>query len=228
MTTAGAEDSKPVARLLYIEASPRHTHSFSSRLAAAFLDAYRANNPDDTIDHLHLFDHELPEFDEEAATQKMEHIERLITEGKGIEPRGKWAAVVQQIERLKSADKVLLSSPMWNYSIPYRLKQYIDIVAQPALTFYVNRKGEYKGLLKDRPIQMILSSGSAYAERFPREDDGAKTDFQRPYLEHIARFLGFSDIRVLRMQPTADASPRSVEENLREMLARAGEAGGRF
>ena len=214
-----------MATLLYIEASPRRDHSFSSRLAAAFLEAYRANNPDDTIDHLHLFDHELPEFDEEAAMQKMEHIQRLIKEGKGIEPTGKWGDVVEQIERLKSADKVLLSSPMWNYSIPYRLKQYIDIVAQPALTFYVNRQGEYKGLLKNRPIQMILSSGSAYAERFPREDDGAKTDFQKPYLEHIARFLGFSDIRVLKMQPTADASPKSIEENFQVMLAQARDAG---
>ncbi len=217
-----------MATLLYIEASPRRDHSFSSRLAAAFLEAYRANNPDDTIDHLHLFDHELPEFDEEAAMQKMEHIQRLIKEGKGIEPTGKWGDVVEQIERLKSADKVLLSSPMWNYSIPYRLKQYIDIVAQPALTFYVNRQGEYKGLLKNRPIQMILSSGSAYAERFPREDDGTKTDFQKPYLEHIARFLGFSDIRVLKMQPTADASPKSIEENFQMMLAQARDAGAVF
>ena len=217
-----------MATLLYIEASPRRDHSFSSRLAAAFLEAYRANNPDDTIDHLHLFDHELPEFDEEAAMQKMEHIQRLIKEGKGIEPTGKWGDVVEQIERLKSADKVLLSSPMWNYSIPYRLKQYIDIVAQPALTFYVNRQGEYKGLLKNRPIQMILSSGSAYAERFPREDDGTKTDFQKPYLEHIARFLGFSDIRVLKMQPTADASPKSIEKNFQMMLAQARDAGAVF
>ena len=217
-----------MATLLYIEASPRRDQSFSSRLAAAFLEAYRANNPDDTIDHLHLFDHELPEFDEEAAMQKMEHIQRLIKEGKGIEPTGKWGAVVEQIERLKSADKVLLSSPMWNYSIPYRLKQYIDIVAQPALTFYVNRQGEYKGLLKNRPIQMILSSGSAYAKRFPREGDGAKTDFQKPYLEHIARFLGFSDIRALKMQPTADASPKSIEENFQVMLAQARDAGAAF
>lgn len=217
-----------MARLLYIEASPRREHSFSSRLAAAFLEAYRANNPGDTIDHLHLFDHQLPDFDEEAAMQKMEHIDRLITEGKGIAPEGKWASVIQEIERLKSADKVLLSSPMWNYSVPYRLKQYIDIVAQPALTFYVNRQGEYKGLLKNRPIQMILSSGSAYADRFPQEDDGAKTDFQRPYLEHIARFLGFSDIRMLKMQPTADASPKSIEENFRTMRAHAHDAGRRF
>lgn len=220
------EDS--VARLLYLEASPRHEKSFSSRLAAAFLETYREKNPTDTIDHLHLFDHELPEFDEEAASQKMQHIQRLVKEGQGIEPVGKWAAVVEQIERLKAADKVLLSSPMWNFSIPYRLKQYIDVIVQPALTFYVNRQGEYKGMLKDRPIQMILSSGSEYAMRFPQEDDGTKTDFQRPYLEHIANYLGFSDIRVIKIQPTEGVSPKTVDETLTTKLAEARQAGRDF
>ena len=217
-----------MAKLLYLEASPRHDQSFSSRLASAFLDSYRNRNPDDRIDHLHLFDHELPDFDAEAAQQKMEHIARLMKEGKSIEPVGKWAAVTGQIERLKAADKVLLSSPMWNYSIPYRLKQYIDIVAQPALTFYVNRQGEYKGLLKGRPMQMILSSGSAYANRPAGDGGGMKIDFQRPYLEHIARFLGFGNIRILKMEPSADGSPEAIEEIFQAKLAEAHKAGESF
>jgi FMN-dependent NADH-azoreductase len=32
---------------------------------------------------------------------------------------------------LKSADAYLISVPMWNFSIPYMLKHYIDIVIQP-------------------------------------------------------------------------------------------------
>lgn len=220
------ESSLP--RLLHLEASPRYERSYSSRLAAAFLEVYRAANPDDTIDHLHLFDHQLPDFDQEAANQKMEHIASLIRSGEGIEPVGKWAAVLEQIERLKAADKVLLSSPMWNYSIPYRLKQYIDIVVQPALTFYVNRKGEYVGLLKNRSMQMLLSSGSEYRMRFPHEDDGTKTDFQRAYLEHMARFIGFKDIRVVKMQPSEDAGPEDVARIFEEKLEEAREAARKF
>jgi len=197
-------------------------------MAAAFLEAYREANPEDEIDHLHLFEHPLPDFDQEAANQKMEHIASLIRTGEGIKPVGKWAAVLEHIERLKSANKVLLSSPMWNYSIPYRLKQYIDIVVQPGLTFYVNRKGEYVGLLKKHSIQMLLASGSRYQMRFPREDDGPKTDFQRAYLEHMARYLGFSDIRVIKMQPTEDATREEVARIFEEKLAEAREAGRNF
>lgn len=195
-----------MTRLLYLEASPRHENSFSSRMAKAFLETYRELNPADEIDHYHLFDDPIPEFDAEAARQKMEHIARLIKEGKGIEPIGKWAEVLGAIDRLKAADKVVISSPMWNYSIPYRLKQYLDVVVQPGLTFGVNRRGEYVGLLKNKKMQLLLSSGSRYKPRFPLPDDGPKTDFQRWYLEHMSRYIGISDVSTVKMEPT-DAAP---------------------
>jgi FMN-dependent NADH-azoreductase len=213
-----------LAKLLYLEASPRYERSYSSRAAAAFLETYLDANPDDTLDHYHLFEHDIPEFDQEAAMQKMQHIARLIKEGKGIEPVGKWAQVLEQIDRLKAADKVLISSPMWNYSIPYRLKQWIDVVVQPGLTFGVNRKGEYVGMLKNKRMQLILSSGSSYAPRFPLPDDGPKTDFQTCYLEHIGRYIGIQDIRTLKIQPTEAATPPEIEAMFESKLADAREA----
>lgn len=200
-----------MARVLYIEVSPRGEDSFSSRAAAAFLDEYCRAHPQDEIERLHLFEHALPEFDTEAATQKMAHIASLMRGEKGIAPVGKWAAVVAEIERLKAADKVLISTPMWNFSVPYRLKHYLDVVIQPGLTFYVNRSGEYVGLLRDKRLQLIIASGSAYAEGFPRADGGTKTDFLQAYLLHVCRWIGFDDARVIRIQPTADATPAEVE-----------------
>lgn len=201
-----------MSNVLYIEASPRASRSFSSRVAAAFIEEYRERNPTAVIDHLKLFEDPVPEFDREAADQKMQQIVALIA-GKGaIEPIGKWAQVVREIERLKRAHKVVISSPMWNFSIPYRLKLYIDIVVQPGLTFYVDGTGVYRGLVCGKPLQLILASGSVYADRFPEPHDGEKTDFQRAYLEHIARFIGFEDIRVLKIQPTRGASASELPD----------------
>jgi FMN-dependent NADH-azoreductase len=191
-----------MVRVLYLEASPRGNHSFSSRVAAAFLEEYRTCDSDADIDHCRLFEASLPEFESEAAEQKMQHIAALMAGG-GIEPAGKWARIIEQIDRFKSADKFIISSPMWNFSIPYRLKHYIDIIVQPGHTFYVTRKGEYRGLVCGKPLQLILASGSSYAARFPEAGDGEKTDFQRAYLEHMARFIGFEDIRVIKIHPTA-------------------------
>ena len=51
-----------MTKLLYIEASPRKALSYSSQVANEFLDVYRAENPDHEIEHLPLFDMELPAF----------------------------------------------------------------------------------------------------------------------------------------------------------------------
>lgn len=213
-----------MAKILFIESSPRGKQSLSSKMATRFLDHYKANNPNDEIDRLNVFEDDLPPFGEEGAGQKMENIFKLIKTGQGIEPSGQWAGVVREVERLKSADKVLLSVPMWNFSIPYRLKHYIDLICQPGLSFTINRKGEYVGLIRGRPVQLILTSGSAYAPRFPHADDGTKTDFQRCYLEHIFRYIGFEDIRVLKVEAVEarpDQAKDIIEAGLKEAEAAA-------
>jgi FMN-dependent NADH-azoreductase len=213
--------------LLYIEASPRGDHSASTRVARAFLEAYQQYNPQDSVDHLALFEETLPPFAGQGADQKMAQIGSLATGGDGIAAEGEWGGVLRVIERFKAADKVLISAPMWNFSIPFPLKHYIDLLCQPGLTFYVNRQGDYVGMVTGKPMQLILSSGSEYAMRFPSENDGTKTDFQRAYLEHIARFIGFEDIRCLKLQPAA-ASPRVVEPMLAEKLEQARQAAVNF
>jgi FMN-dependent NADH-azoreductase len=52
-----------MAKLLYIESSPRKTRSKSIAVAKAFLDAYQSAHPDDQIVTLDLWDKSLPEFD---------------------------------------------------------------------------------------------------------------------------------------------------------------------
>jgi FMN-dependent NADH-azoreductase len=200
-------------KLLYIEASPRKEKSCSSRVANAFIEAYRQANPGDEVEHLPLFDVELPSFSGEGANQKMDQIMSMAAGGEDIAVEGEWAGVVKEIERLKSADKVLISAPMWNFSIPYPLKHYLDLVCQPSLSFYVSQ-GKYIGMITGKPMQLVLASGSPYEVRFPLETDGTKTDFQRAYLEHIARFIGFRDIGVIKIEPTGMLAPDTLEEML--------------
>jgi len=215
-------------KLLYIEASPRKEHSSSSRVGNAFVEAYKEANPSCEVEHLPLFDCELPSFTGEGANQKMAQIVDMIQGGSGIEATGEWAGVIQEIERLRSADKVIVSTPMWNFSIPYRLKHYLDLVCQPALSFYVNQQGEYVGTITGKPIQFVLSSGSPYEVRFPKESDGTKTDFARPYLEHIARFIGFEDIRFIKIEPTGMLMPDQLEALIKTKCQEAADAAVKF
>lgn len=206
-------------KLLYIEASPAKETSFSSRIANVFLDAYKEAHPDHEVEHLPLFEVDLPDFGYQGVHQKLENLADMFSGGSGIEVKGDWAGVAQEIERLKSADKVLLSAPMWNWSIPYKLKHWIDLVTQVGITIKVSPpEYEYVGQITGRPLQMVLASGSPYEMRFPQEGDGLKTDFQRAYLDHIFRALGFTDIDLIKAQPCGLPGPE-----LDEMIARCEE-----
>ena len=59
-----------MARLLYIEASPRKDRSASIEIAKTFVTAYQKTHPGDVIDTLDLWKTNLPEFDGEVVNAK--------------------------------------------------------------------------------------------------------------------------------------------------------------
>lgn len=207
-----------MAKLLYIQASPMGDRSFSIRAARVFLDAYLAANSRDVVEEMDLWKPGLPDFDVTAASGKYKVMRGL---DHSEEEARAWSSVVQTIEQLKAADKVVVSTGMWNFSIPYRLKQYIDIVVQPGLTFSYDVEKGYSGLVTGKPLQLILASGGEYPAGSPM----AGFDFQKPYLEMIFGFIGFTDIRSLRVEGTL--SP-SAADNLKTAKKPLVEAGQRF
>ena len=177
--------------LLYIKSSSRDERSHSHTVAKAFLSAYQQKNPQDKIVTIDLFKVSLPEFDNFAAESKY-----AIMHGKEktAEQVKKWSQIEKIIERFKSADKYLVSTPMWNFGIPYKLKHYIDIIVQPGYTFAVSDAG-YKGLAGDKPLCAIYARGGSYNENSPM-------DFQKKYLELIFGFIGFTNIQTIICQST--------------------------
>jgi FMN-dependent NADH-azoreductase len=176
--------------ILYIKASPRDDRSHSHAVAKAFLSAYQQKNPQDKIITIDLFKESLPEFDNFAAESKYAI---MHSKEKTPEQIKKWSQIEKVIEQFKCADKYLISVPMWNFSIPYKLKQYIDIIVQPSYTFTVN-SGGYKGLAGGKPICVIYARGGNYDENSPM-------DFQKKYFDFILGFIGFTDIKTVICQP---------------------------
>lgn len=113
-----------MSTILYIKASPLGGLSYSIAVADAFIESYRRSHPDDEIKIIDIFQQKLPEFDLLAATAKYKI---MHTEEHTKKDRQIWQQIVSVIEEFKSADKFVFAVPMWNFSIPYRLKQYIDI-----------------------------------------------------------------------------------------------------
>ncbi len=186
-----------MAKLLYVESSPRKSRSKSIRIAEAFLDAYREAHPDDQIVTIDLWEKQLPEFDGYTIDAKYQV---MRGEQFDADQQAAWQAVVDICDEFKSADKYVISLPMWNFGIPYKLKHYIDVIAQPGQTFSFSPETGYTGLVTGRPILTIYARGGAYSS-----DEASGMDHQKSYLQLLLRFIGFSDIHEITIEPTLGA-----------------------
>lgn len=193
-----------MAKLLYIEASPRKTRSTSIAVAQSFLEVYGKANPADTVDVLDLWKEKLPSFDGFTIDAKY-----AVMHGQTHTPeqRAAWAAVEETVVRFKSADKYVLSVPMWNFGIPYVLKHYIDIIVQPTLTFSFSPTEGYKGLVTAKPVAVIYARGGAYGSG----TGGEGFDLQTKYMELFLHFIGFTSITTILAEPTLVSGNVAVE-----------------
>lgn len=209
-------------KLLHIQASPMGERSYSTRAAEAFLEEYRKKNPNDTIHTLDIWAEDLPPFDATAASGKYK-----VMRGKphSEEEARAWEAVRRMAEELKSFDKVVVSTPMWNFSIPYRLKQYLDIIIQPGLTFSYTPKEGYTGLVTGKPLLLILARGGEYEEG----THAATFDYQKYYLDLIFRFIGYEDIReIIVVEPTLMGGKETADQKLADAISKVKEIAGQF
>lgn len=207
-----------MSTLLYIESSPRKERSASIDVAHTFLDCYRAAHPADIIDPLDVWSTPLPDFNGAVLEAKYAGIAGAVL---STEQTTAWSTIRALADRFIRADKYLISVPMWNYTIPYKLKQLIDCVSQKDLLFTFDANG-LNGLLTQRKAAVIYARGIEYsaASGMPAET----WDLQRQYLDLWLRFVGVSDISTVLIEktllgPDADSAARVVAKEAAMALA---------
>ena len=210
-----------MSKVLYIKASPMKERSNSIAAADAFVEAYKKSHPNDQVKTIDLFTAKLPEFDFVAASGKYK-----IMRGKPHSPEEKqaWDKVVATIAEFKDADKYVLAVPMWNFSIPYRLKQYFDVIVQPGQTFTVDSGGNYKGLVTGKPVFVVYASGGDYPVGTP----GEAYDLQKKYIQLILGYIGLTDIRSVVVAPTLAGGPETAEQKRNAAIEKAKQMAGEF
>jgi FMN-dependent NADH-azoreductase len=202
-----------MASLLYIKASPRAERSHSIAVADEFISEYRKAHPGDNVLTVDIFSELLPVFDGPAVEAKY-----LIMHGKDRTPEhaAAWKPVEELIAQFKSADKYVLAVPMWNFSIPYRLKQYIDLIVQPGLTFTFDPEAGYKGLVKDKPMLVVYARGGEYSD-----PEVQNLDLQKKYLELVFGFIGFENIKSIIIEPTLHGGPDVAQQKKDKAITQA-------
>ncbi len=192
-----------MSKLLHIQSSPRGDRSASTTVAREFITAYKAAHPGDTVETLDLWATKLPEFDGPTMEGKyaIMHGDKFTPE----QERG-WAEVVRVAEYFKSFDKYVFSLPMWNFSIPYKLKHWIDVIAQPGLAFSFSPETGYTGLITGKSTAVVYARGGAYGPGTGAEG----YDAQSSYLKQVLGFIGLTDLKEIFVEPTLSAKDEAL------------------
>ncbi len=191
-------DNAPVKRILHIDGSPRSERSRSGIVARHLL----AHMPEAETHVLSVFD-PLPAFDNAAIEARY-----AIIHGERADPDtvAAWAEIRRLVDHFLSFETLLFTVPMWNFGIPYRLKQYIDLITQPGLAFSVGADGNVQGHAAGRTAIVIAAGALDTRPGAPL----AGLDHQAAYMQAWLGFIGITDIHILRVQPTY-GSPEIIE-----------------
>jgi FMN-dependent NADH-azoreductase len=186
-------------KLLHVIATPREHESNTVRVATAFLETLHAKYSDLSVDTINLFTGDLPA----VAGENIETKYTLMA-SQPIDKRHQesWGKIELLIRHFLSADIYLISTPMWNFSIPYALKYYIDCIIQPGYLYKYNEQGQAVGLVHGKKMICVTTRGGDYSEKSPFH----AYDFQEPYLRAIFGFVGITDMHFINAQPM-DVTP---------------------
>lgn len=205
-------------KILHIIASPRGDQSNSLRVSKEFLSTLIDRSDDLTVETLDLFRDDLPA----VAGENIETRYGLFV-GQSVDSdhEESWKHIEVLIDSFLNADLVLIAAPMWNFSIPYALKYYIDCLVQPNYTFTYSEAGQAVPLVRGKTMVVCTSRGGEYLPNGP----AAGYDFQEPYLRTVFGFIGLDDIRFIHAQPM-DAMPERKEKALQAALREARSVAG--
>jgi FMN-dependent NADH-azoreductase len=94
------------------------------------------------------------------------------------------------ISELQSADEIVITTPIYNLSIPAALKAWIDQIVRYGVTFTKTASGGFEGLVRGKRVIVIVASGSDFRPTSP----GGAYNFVEPYLRAVLGFIGITQV----------------------------------
>lgn len=179
--------------ILHICANPKPTEeSVSKQLSVAFISTLVEKFADVELNNVDLYQ-DPPPFLDYAAYRGLWL--PVFTPGYETtkEEKKAMAYAVRHAELFNQADVLILTMPMWNFSVPAILKAWIDQVIAPNLTFaFAPKEGggfETQPLHHVRKLVLLAASGGAYQEGDPRDALTAE-------ISAAFGFIGITDLTI--------------------------------
>ncbi|MEQ8411314.1 MAG: NAD(P)H-dependent oxidoreductase [Erythrobacter sp.] len=171
-----------MTHILHIKASIRGDESISNQLGDRIVAGLSAKG-EARVTTRDLAAEDVPFVSAERFAANLAPVEQRTAE------QAELAAISDQlIEELEAADTIVISSPVYNFTIPASLKAWADLVARAGRTFKYTETGPV-GLLEGKKAYLAVASGGTKM--------GSEIDFMSPWLTFFLGFLGITDIEIV-------------------------------
>lgn len=173
---------------LHIEVSPMGDNSVSRAVTAEYITALKAAKPALEIRSKDFSTEPIPHLDGEAIFAGY-----TPEADRSASAAAKWNYRLDLIKEITEAEEIIISTPMWNWTVPSVLKAYFDQIIIPGVLDGSGADG-----LKGKKVTFVVAQGGSYAEGAPRHG----WDYQSGYLELVAKALGSTDVEVILAELT--------------------------
>ncbi|MGF7042292.1 FMN-dependent NADH-azoreductase [Mucilaginibacter lappiensis] len=180
-------------KVLHIISSPKVSGSFSNKLAIEIIERLLIANPGSKVITQDLTNPAFPHF-EQAHIDGFYKPPELHTdiEKNALIPSN------EAIKKIMDADIIVISAPMYSFTIPSTLKAWFDHISRVGVTFRYTDHGP-EGLIKNKKVYVAISTGGVYSDGLAKAND-----FTEPYLRTILNFIGMTDVKFFRAEGMAN------------------------
>ncbi|HEX7061663.1 MAG TPA: FMN-dependent NADH-azoreductase [Woeseiaceae bacterium] len=192
--------------LLRIQASLYGAEGASSRLADAFEEQWRRENPDGRVVLRDVAAEPLPHLDLARFQSLLAHPAERTPPQQAVSNQSD-----ALITELLGADTVVIAVPMYNFGVPTQLKAWFDHIVRAGVTFRYTEAGP-QGLVTGKKAYVFIARGGHYGEMHA----------QTAWLRQILAFIGIEDVEFVHAEGLAidEATRESALAEARRKIAR--------
>lgn len=205
-----------MAKVLFVKSNDRPSDmAISNKMYDQFLTSYQAENPNDTITELDLFEENIPYYGNDVLTG-------LYKEANGIEATDKEKAAADTanyyLNQFLNSDKIVFAFPLWNFTVPAPLVSYVSYLSQAGKTFKYTPEGAV-GLAGDKKVVLLAARGGDYSSEAMQAVEMALN-----FMKTIVGFWGISEPQVVVIEGHSqypDRAKEIIENGLKKTAATA-------
>lgn len=212
-----------MAKVLYITANPKPVeYSASLQVGQTFIDAYKAQNPNDEITTIDLVTLEYSDIDYTVMGAFGKLMNGVAFTDLTAEEQSVMGVRQAILKQFMDADKVVFVTPMWELGYPSYVKKYLDVITAAGETFRYTEKGLPEGLLRGlgKKAMHIQASGGDYTDEIIKMGNAGQLgasmmlvdNFSDKQLHAVLQFIGVEDYtHVYASEQSTPAGPAKLE-----------------